>query len=77
MRIVRTPDGTVALDDTGRRPGRGVYVDRSAECLDKAITKGVLSRALKTSLPEDLREALIGSLTEMHLMIEGGARGQK
>ena len=77
MRIVRTPDGTVALDDTGRRAGRGVYVDRSPECLDKAITKGILSRALKTSLPADLREALIGSLTDMHLMIKGGARGQK
>ena len=67
----------MALDDTGRRAGRGVYVDRSTECLDKAITKGVLSRALKTPLPADLREALIASLTEMHLMIEGGARGQK
>ena len=81
MRIVRTPDGTVTIDDTGRLAGRGAYVDRSTECLDKAITKGVLSRALKTPFPADLREALIGrltdSLTDMHTTIEGGARGQK
>ena len=77
MRIVRTPDGSVTIDDTGRLAGRGAYVDRSTECLDKAIAKGVLSRALKTQLPADLREALIGSLTDMHTTIEGGARGQK
>ena len=52
---------------------------RTDACLDKAITKGALSRALKTPLPADLREALAGSITNttMNTIIEGGARGQE
>lgn len=65
------------LDESGRAAGRGAYVCRTAECLDKAITKGSLSRALKTPLPTDLREALAGSLTTMNTIIEGGAGGQE
>jgi uncharacterized protein len=77
MRIVRTPAGDVVLDESGRAAGRGAYVCRSADCLDKAITKGALSRALKTPLPVDLRTGLAGSLTTMNTTIEGGARGQE
>ena len=77
MRIVRMPSGDVVVDATGRAAGRGAYVCRTAECLDKAITKGALSRALKTPLPTDLPEALAGSLTNTDPIIEGGARGQE
>jgi predicted RNA-binding protein YlxR (DUF448 family) len=77
MRIVRTPTGEVRLDGTGRAAGRGAYVCRTTDCLDKAISKGALSRALKTALPADLRDALTGSLDPMNTTIEGGARGQE
>jgi uncharacterized protein len=76
MRVVRTPAGDVVPDSSGRAAGRGAYVDRSIECIDKAITKGALSRALKTPLPADLREALVGSLTNTNT-IEGGTRGKE
>jgi predicted RNA-binding protein YlxR (DUF448 family) len=76
MRVVRTPVGDVVVDDTGRLAGRGAYVCRSTDCLDRAITKGALSRALKTPLPADLREALAGGLMNEHTT-EGGARGQE
>ena len=69
------PDGAVTVDPTGRVAGRGAYVCRDAACLDKAISKGALSRALRTPLPIDLRTSLVGSLTEH--TIEGGARGQE
>ena len=67
------------LDATGRAAGRGAYICRSVACLDKAIAKGALNRALKTPFPSDLREVLAGSLTITTLgtMIEGGARGQE
>ena len=79
MRIVRTPTGDVRLDETGRAAGRGAYVCRTGACLDKAIAKGALSRALKTPLPADLREALAGEprQTTLNTTIEGGARGQE
>ena len=36
VRVVRSPEGEVSLDLTGKKPGRGAYVCRSSECLAKA-----------------------------------------
>ena len=77
MRVVRTPAGEIILDASGRAPGRGAYVCRTTECLDKAIAKGALSRALTTPLPADLRDALVGGITDTNTIIEGGVRGQE
>jgi predicted RNA-binding protein YlxR (DUF448 family) len=71
------PDGVVTVDASGRLAGRGAYVCRAEACIDKAITKGALSRALKTPFPAELREELAGTLTPMNTTIEGGARGQE
>ncbi len=77
MRVVRTPAGEIILDASGRAPGRGAYVCRTIACLDKAIAKGALSRALTTPLPADLRDALAEGITDTNTIIEGGARGQE
>ena len=54
IRIVRTPEG-VAVDPTGRMPGRGAYLHDTRECWEKALKKGILARALKTEIsPEDM-----------------------
>lgn len=54
IRIVRTPEG-VAVDPTGRMPGRGAYLHDSRECWEKALKKGILARGLKTEIsPEDM-----------------------
>lgn len=60
IRVVRAPDGTVALDPIGKMPGRGAYVCRSAECLRKAIRQKSLERPLETKLSE----AVIARLEE-------------
>jgi hypothetical protein len=53
-------------------------VCRAAECIDNAIKKGALSRALDTPLPPDLRAALgDGIAADMTTTTEGGARGQE
>jgi hypothetical protein len=53
-------------------------VCRAAECIDNAIKKGALSRALNIPLPSDLRETLIGGLTDHpNKTIEGGVRGKE
>jgi len=62
-------------DPTGRSAGRGAYVCHSTACIDKAITKGALARALRTPLPADLGTTLAASLTQP--IDEGGARGQE
>jgi uncharacterized protein len=50
LRVVRSPSGEVRVDATGRAEGRGGYVCRRPECLEAASRKGVLSRALRTTL---------------------------
>jgi hypothetical protein len=78
MRIVRTPGGEITIDPSGRAAGRGAYVCRTAECIDTAIKKGALSRALSHPLPTDLRAALVAGIAEsMNTTTEGGARGQE
>ena len=66
----------VLADPTGRIAGRGAYVCRDTDCLNIAIKKGALSRALETSLPAAfLADAASGAITTN--TIEGGARGQE
>jgi len=76
QRIVRTPTGEVVADATGRLAGRGAYVCQGTECLDLAITKGALKRALETPLPA----TFLGSVGHGAIItndFEGGARGQE
>jgi uncharacterized protein len=46
-RLVRGRDGRVIVDDGRRAPGRGAYVCRDAECVDKALRVGQLAHAFK------------------------------
>jgi len=48
IRIVRTGDGVIEVDPTGRKNGRGAYLCDKQACWDRALTTPVLSRALKT-----------------------------
>ena len=64
IRIVRTPEGPVEADLTGKKNGRGAYLCRNAECLEKAVKIRALDRALDTKLDsaalDGIRE-IIGS----------------
>ena len=58
-RVVRKPDGEVALDPTGKAAGRGGYVCRNAECIKRAMSGKGLERALKTAVPSSIYELLL------------------
>jgi predicted RNA-binding protein YlxR (DUF448 family) len=58
MRVVRTPEGTMALDETGKRSGRGAYICRQRSCWDEALSKRHLERALKTAPNGETRAEL-------------------
>lgn len=59
IRIVRTPEGTVVMDPSGKKSGRGAYVCRDAECLRRAIRQKQLERQLEIPITEEI----IGGLT--------------
>jgi len=50
IRLVRTPDGRVEVDSTGRRPGRGAYLCANRACWEAAFKRKALNRALRTVL---------------------------
>jgi predicted RNA-binding protein YlxR (DUF448 family) len=57
-RIVRTPEGMVEPDPTGRRNGRGAYLCEQAACWEKALATGLLARALNVTINNETIEAL-------------------
>ena len=54
LRIVRTPEGEVRVDETGKMNGKGAYISRSQEALALAKKKKVLNRALEVEIPEEI-----------------------
>ena len=58
IRIVRTPDGNVEIDETGKKNGRGAYLKRSIEALEVAKKKKALARSLECEIPQELYEEL-------------------
>ncbi len=58
MRIVRTAEGELVLDLTGKLSGRGAYLCRDAACLNKAIKIRALERALEAPLNDTVKTAM-------------------
>ena len=65
IRVVRSPEGEVALDFKGKLPGRGAYVCPQAACLAKARKSRALERAFETALPAEVYEALEQQMEEV------------
>ncbi len=60
VRIVRTPEGNVEMDLTGKKSGRGAYICKSEACLKKAIK----SKRIQTNLEVEISEELIETLSK-------------
>ncbi len=58
VRVVRTTDGPVQIDLTGKQAGRGAYLCRRRECWHRALRQEALGRALKTELSAADRDTL-------------------
>jgi predicted RNA-binding protein YlxR (DUF448 family) len=62
VRVVRSKEGEVSLDLTGKKPGRGAYVCRNSECLEKAFKTKRLNRNLEVSIDDELYDKLKGEI---------------
>lgn len=58
IRVVRSKEGEVSVDLTGKKSGRGAYVCKSQECLNKAYKTKRLSRNLEVQISEDIYNRL-------------------
>ena len=54
IRVVRSPEGHVGLDFSGKAPGRGAYLCPDPECLKRAIKAKALDRSLEIEIPEEV-----------------------
>ena len=58
MRVVKTPENDITLDFKGKMNGRGAYICKKAECLEKALKNNGLERSLKVSIPDEIKMKL-------------------
>lgn len=64
LRVVREADGTVSLDFTGKKSGRGAYLCRDVRCLQKARKSHRIDHILECAIPEAVYDAMEAELSE-------------
>ncbi|MBR5615707.1 MAG: YlxR family protein [Clostridia bacterium] len=58
LRVVRSPEGEVSLDTTGRKSGRGAYICRDVKCLRRARKSRRLDHNLECTIPEEVYDRM-------------------
>ena len=58
LRIVRTPEMEVKVDETGKLNGRGAYIKKSLEVLEKAKKSKLLEKRLECSIDDSVYEEI-------------------
>ncbi|MBM7698288.1 RNase P modulator RnpM [Kurthia huakuii] len=59
IRVVRSKDGEVSVDETGKKSGRGAYVSKTEHAVAEARRKNVLKHQLEVEIPEQIYEDLL------------------
>ena len=58
VRVVKSPEGDISLDLTGRKPGRGAYVCKSIDCLKAARKARRFEKAFSCKIPEEIYDRM-------------------
>ena len=58
IRVVRSPEGEIGLDFKGKANGRGAYLKKDAEAVERARKTRALERALEVSVPDEFWEEI-------------------
>ena len=66
VRIVRSKEGEISLDMTGKKNGRGAYICPDPQCLKQAFKKKGLDRSFKIGVPESVYETLKKEMEELY-----------
>lgn len=64
IRVVRTPEGNVVVDETGKANGRGAYLKKSLETFEKAQKSKILNKKLEVEVPDSIYEELKSKVGE-------------
>lgn len=63
LRVVRTPEGEILLDFTGRKSGRGAYICRDVRCLKRVRKSRRLEKSLNCAIPDEVYDRMEAELT--------------
>ncbi len=64
FRIVRSPEGELFIDDTGKKSGRGAYLSKDVDIIKKAKEKNSLSSHLHVHVDQTIYDDLLSKLTK-------------
>jgi predicted RNA-binding protein YlxR (DUF448 family) len=64
VRIVKSPDGEVSLDLTGKASGRGAYICNNADCLQKARKSHRIDKAFEMAIPDEVYEQMLTEISK-------------
>ena len=64
VRLVRSPEGEISLDLTGKRSGRGAYICKNSACFKKAVKAKRFQHALDCEIPDEIFTSIEAELTE-------------
>ena len=64
VRIVKSPEGEISVDLTGKKSGRGAYICRSGQCLETAKKANRLSRAFECAVPPEVYDRLAEAIAD-------------
>lgn len=59
IRVLKSSEEQILLDDTGKKNGRGAYICKNMACLEKAIKNKGLERSLKITIPQPVYDELL------------------
>ena len=71
LRVVRSPEGEISIDFTGKKSGRGAYLCKNPACLKKAKKTGILARQLDTEISDEIYAELEKEI-ELDMKMTGG-----
>ena len=58
LRVLKTTEDEIVLDTTGKKNGRGAYICKTMQCLEKAVKNKGLERSLKVRIPQEVYDEL-------------------
>ena len=61
--MVKSPEGEISIDKTGKKSGRGAYICNDVECLKKARKSRKLNKAFECDIPNEIYERLMEEIS--------------
>ncbi len=58
IRVVRSPEGVISLDFSGKKSGRGAYICKNTDCFKKVKKSGVLRNSLECEISDEIMDDL-------------------